>query len=129
MILINTACNDIPDEPLILEFPIDEKEELMIISPSTGDSFEPGGLLKIRWLSSPSLNEVDIYLLKNNQIVHTFALKQKNNGTYGWFIDDDIEKSGGYSIKVVNSFEEMEFDISDYFNIREKETKGRKPRP
>ena len=129
IILINTACNDIPDEPLILEYPVNEEQELLILSPSGGDIFQPGELLKVRWLSSSSLFEVDIFLLKSNKIVRTFALNRENNGTFGWFIDDDIEKSGGYSIKVINSFEEMDCDISDRFSIRDKETERRRVRP
>jgi hypothetical protein len=109
IILINTACKDLPDEPLILEYPVNEQQELLIISPSE--------------------SEVDIYLIKNNNIERTFVLNRKNNGTFGWFIDDNMVKSNNYSIKIVNSFEEMDFDISDRFSIRDEQDTKIKVRP
>jgi hypothetical protein len=129
IILINTACKDLPDEPLILEYPVNEQQELLIISPSDGDVFKSGDLLKLRWLSSTSLSEVDIYLIKNNNIERTFVLNRKNNGTFGWFIDDNMVKSNNYSIKIVNSFEEMDFDISDRFSIRDEQDTKIKVKP
>ena len=119
IILLYSGCEETVIEPTDLGIPINDNEEIIIISPSSGDIFEPGDLLKIRWLSSSSLNKVDIFLLRNNTIVHTFALDQNNNGTYGWFIDDDVDVSSSYSIKVVNSFDDENFSISERFSIKQ----------
>lgn len=123
---VNPGCSDTINELSAVDFQVNS-EKLKIISPVKGDKNIPGGLLKIRWLSNQSLARIDIYLLRSGELDRTLVLDQKNNGTFGWFIDEDIENSNFYSVKVVNSIQESNFSVSENFSIKKIVNKNVKP--
>jgi len=123
---VNPGCSDTINDSSEMEFPIN-LEKIKIISPAKGDKNKLGGILKIRWLSDYSLSNIDIYLLRSGKLDRTLVLDQKNNGTYGWFIDEDIEESHFYSVKIVNSFQDSNFSVSEKFSIKDIENKPIKP--
>ena len=116
-IVINQGCKVRVSEASDVEIPIVIVEEIIIISPSKGDMYRPGNLLKIRWVASPNLSKVNIFLLKNDIIERTLAHNQENNETFGWWIEPDIDNSAQYSVKIENIFQKENFSISETFSI------------
>jgi hypothetical protein len=122
------GCEETVNDFSVVEFPV-SLEKIEIISPAKGDKNKPGGLLKLRWLSDSSLSNVDIFLLRNGEIERILVLNQKNNGTYGWFIDEEIEESYLYKVKIVNSLQDSNFSVSEKFIIKSEDEEIIKIKP
>lgn len=93
-------------------------ENINIIAPVKDATFEPGELIKVRWLSSESLSKVDVFLLRKNMVQQTLISNFDNRGTFGWRIPEDFDNSIHYSIKVVNSSRETNYGQSGSFIIK-----------
>ena len=93
-------------------------ENINIIAPVKDATFEPGELIKVRWLSSESLSKVDVFLLRKNMVQQTLISNFDNRGTFGWRIPEDFDNSIHYSIKVVNSLRETNYGQSGSFIIK-----------
>jgi len=113
------SVNEAPDiEITIIEPPT--IENIDIIAPVNNAIFEPGDLIKVRWLSSESLSKVDVFLLRENMLKQTLISNQDNRETFGWWIPEDFDHSDNYSIKVVNSSHETNYGQSGSFSIKTK---------
>jgi len=93
-------------------------ENINIIAPVKDATFEPGELIKVRWLSSESLSKVDVFLLRKNMVQQTLISNFDNRGTFGWQIPEEFDNSIHYSIKVVNSSRETNYGQSGSFIIK-----------
>ena len=93
-------------------------ENINIIAPVKDATFEPGDLVKVRWLSSESLSKVDVFLLRKNMVQQTLISNFDNRGTFGWRIPEDFDNSIHYSIKVINSSRETNYGQSGSFSIK-----------
>ena len=115
------CCESVNEAPEIgistIEPPV-TIENINIIAPVKDATFEPGELIKVRWLSSESLSKVDVFLLRKNMVQQTLISNFDNRGTFGWRIPEDFDNSIHYSIKVANSSRETNYGQSGSFSIK-----------
>ena len=113
------SVNEAPEIGITIKDP-EIIENINIIAPVKDAIFEPGDLIKVRWLSSESLSKVDVFLLRKNMVQQSLVSNHKNTGTFGWRIPSDLDNSIHYSIKVVNSSRETNYGQSGSFSIKTK---------
>jgi hypothetical protein len=123
--LFYTGCreslvSEAPEIGIIINDPPVTIENINIIAPVKDAIFEPGKLIKVRWLSSETLANVDVFLLRKNIVQQTLISNHDNRGTFGWRIPEDFDNSIHYSIKVVNSSRETNYGQSGSFRIKTK---------
>ena len=115
------GCRDSVNEAPEIEVTIKDTETIQninILAPVKDALFEPGDLIKVRWLSSESLSKVDVFLLRKNIVRQTLVTNHTNSGTFGWRIPLEFDNSIHYSIKVVNSSRETNYGQSESFSIK-----------
>jgi hypothetical protein len=112
------SVNEAPEIGITIKDPPETIENINIIAPVKDTIFEPGELIKVRWLSSESLSKVDVFLLRKNLIQQTLIGNYDNRGTFGWRIPEEFDNSIHYSIKVVNSSRETNYGQSGSFSIK-----------
>ena len=112
------SVNEAPEIGITIKDPPETIENINIIAPVKDAIFEPGELIKVRWLSSESLSKVDVFLLRKNMVQQTLISNFDNRGTFGWRIPEDFDNSIHYSIKVVNSSRETNYGQSGSFSIK-----------
>jgi hypothetical protein len=113
-----SLVSEAPEIGVIINDPPVTIENIDIIAPVKDAKFEPGELIKVRWLSSESLANVDVFLLRKNIVRQTLISNHDNRGTFGWRIPEDFDNSIHYSIKVVNSSQEKNYGQSESFSIK-----------
>jgi len=94
-------------------------ENISIFQPKENDYFHPGEIINIKWDLFSPIAETDIFLYRKSQSQFAIILKNNNTGSYSWQIPHNIRHSLHYSIKVVNSSNNREFDFSGSFSILE----------
>jgi len=114
------SVNEASDLEITIKDPPETIENINIIAPVKDATFEPGELIKVRWLSSESLSKVDVFLLRKNIVQQTLINNFDNRGTFGWRIPEEFDNSIHYSIKVVNSARETNYGQSGSFSIKTK---------
>ncbi len=92
-------------------------EKFIISQPEENDYFSPGETITIEWLTFSSIAKADIFLYRKSQSQFAIILNEKNTGSYSWEIPQNIHPSLHYSIKVVNSSNNREFNFSGSFSI------------
>jgi Kre9/KNH-like N-terminal Ig-like domain len=92
-------------------------EKFIISQPEENDYFSPGETIAIEWLTFSSIAKADIFLYRKSQSQFAITLNEKNTGSYSWEIPQNIRPSLHYSIKVVNSSNNREFNFSGSFSI------------
>lgn len=92
-------------------------EKFIISQPEENDYFSPGETITIEWLTFSSIAKADIFLYRKSQSQFAIILNEKNTGSYSWEIPQNIRPSLHYSIKVVNSSNNREFNFSGSFSI------------
>ena len=112
------SVNEAPEIGITIKDPPETIENINIIAPVKDAIFEPGELIKVRWLSSESLSKVDVFLLRKNMVQQTLISNFDNRGTFGWRIPEDFDNSNHYSIKVVNRSRETNYGQSGSFSIK-----------
>lgn len=112
------SINEAPDLEITIKDPPATIEKINVIAPVKDATFEPGELIKVRWLSSESLSKVDVFLLRKNMVQQTLISNFDNRGTFGWLIPEEFDNSIHYSIKVVNSSRETNYGQSGSFIIK-----------
>ena len=113
-----SLVNEEPGSEITIKDPPETIENINIIAPVKDATFEPGELIKVRWLSSESLSKVDVFLLRKNMVQQTLISNFDNGGTFGWQIPEEFDNSIHYSIKVVNSMRETNYGQSGSFSIK-----------
>jgi hypothetical protein len=114
------SVNEAPEIEITIKDPPVTIENINIIAPVKDAIFEPGELIKVRWLSSETLANVDVFLLRKNIVQQTLISNHDNRGTFGWRIPEEFDNSIHYSIKVVNSSRETNYGQSRSFSIKTK---------
>jgi hypothetical protein len=94
---------------------VNQQNEIIISSPNGGEKYIQGTQVSIRWKNENNSenDKVKIYLYKDNQNYRVINEDVSNNGFYSWAIDDDVQISDNYSIKVVSYRNSSVFDQSD----------------
>lgn len=106
------------NDPGFITTDFEPSEKIVVSSPVRGENYQPGEIIQIKWLTSFStISNIDIYLYRKSALKKTIVKNLVNNGSYSWHIPDGIDNSIHYTIKVVNSSDENEFNFSERFSI------------
>ena len=94
-------------------------KHIRIILPEDDNLYYPGQRALIKWSADSGLSKVNIKLYRKNAYQRTIITNLDNTGEYQWFIPINIDKSTKYRLKVENSLNINDFDISNFFRILE----------
>jgi Kre9/KNH-like N-terminal Ig-like domain len=106
------------NDPGYITTDFEPTEKIIVSSPAKGEFYEPGELVQIKWLTSFStIPKINIYLYRKSVQQRVIIQNLSNNGSYNWRIPDEIDNSIHYTVKIVNSIDEKEFNFSGRFGI------------
>lgn len=94
------------------------KQDFEILSPKSGDLWFIGNNYEIKWISSSHSKNVSIELYRKNTMKKIISSNTENDGSYIYFVPNDLPGSNLYKIKITNLERTSEFVFSDYFSIR-----------
>ncbi len=114
-VLILYACRE--------ELPVEEKEVVYppvlikseIFSPSEGDIYYTGSIMKIKWKMPGSIKKVYIRLLRKSVVKEIISAETENDGEFEWNIDVNIKPSIHYRVEITNHDSHYPSILSDYF--------------
>jgi len=109
--------NDYPEPETVVE-PV-YLNTFTITSPAYSSFWKPGALLKIKWITTGSVEKVDIQLYRKTTLLRDLIINLMNNGIFIWNIPGDIDHSVHYHIKIINHNNPDEYELSDRFAILE----------
>ena len=78
----------------------EKPKTLLITSPKFGDVYMPGETIEIKWISSSSVEKVDIMLFRKYELKKLLAQQLINNNKFRWKIPLSINHSLHYIIKI-----------------------------
>jgi len=88
-----------------------------ITSPKNSSFWKPGDMMEIKWITSGSIDKVDIQLYRKSTFIKDLKNNLKNNGSFRWNIPYEIDHSLHYHIKIINHNNPDEYELSDRFAI------------
>ncbi len=74
-------------------------------------------MLEIKWITSGSVEKVDIQLYRKTTLIKDLKNNLNNDGSFIWYIPNDINHSLHYHIKLINHNNADEHELSDRFAI------------
>ena len=89
----------------------------IITSPEKSSFWKPGKVMEIKWITSGSVEKVDIQLYRKTTLLRNLKINLMNNGIFIWNIPGDIDHSVHYHIKIINHNNPDEYELSDRFAI------------
>lgn len=107
--------NDYPEPESVVE-PI-YLNAFTITSPKYSSFWKPGNTMEIKWITSGSIEKVDIQLFRKTTLLRDLKINLMNNGSFIWNIPNDIDHSVHYHIKIINHNNPDEYELSDRFAI------------
>jgi hypothetical protein len=90
----------------------------IIISPERASFWKPRDMMEIKWVTSGSVEKVDIQLYRKTTLIKDLKNNLKNDGSFIWYIPDNIDNSLHYQIKIINLNNPDEHELSDRFAIK-----------
>ncbi|NNG27147.1 MAG: hypothetical protein HKM87_06445 [Ignavibacteriaceae bacterium] len=96
---------------------VDYANDFVITSPERASFWRPGESLEIKWITSGSVEKVDIQLYRKTILIMDVKDKLSNSGSFTWEIPNDINHSLHYHIKILNHNNPEEYELSDRFAI------------
>lgn len=90
----------------------------IIISPERASFWKPRDMMEIKWVTSGSVEKVDIQLYRKTTLIKDLKNNLKNDGSFIWYIPDNIDNSLHYQIKIINLNNLDEHELSDKFAIK-----------
>ena len=91
----------------------------IITSPEKSSFWKPGDMMEIKWITSGSIDKVDIQLYRKSTFIRDLKYNLMNNGSFKWYIPNEIDYSLHYHIKIINHNNPDEYELSDRFAIKE----------
>ncbi len=91
----------------------------IIISPERASFWKPRDMLEIKWITSGSVEKIDIQLYRKTTLIKDLKNNLKNDGSFIWYIPNDINHSLHYHIKIINHNNPDEYELSDRFAIKD----------
>ena len=91
----------------------------IIISPERASFWKPRDMLEIKWITSGSVKKIDIQLYRKTTLIKDLKNNLKNDGSFIWYIPNDINHSLHYHIKIINHNNPDEYELSDRFAIKD----------
>ena len=74
-------------------------------------------MMEIKWITSGSVEKVDIQLYRKSEIKKSLKNNFKNDDSFIWYLPNDINHSLHYHIKITNHNNPDEHELSDRFAI------------
>jgi hypothetical protein len=90
----------------------------IIISPERASFWKPRDMLEIKWITSGSVEKIDIQLYRKTTLIKDLKNNFNNDGSFIWYIPDNIDNSLHYQIKIINLNNPDEHELSDRFAIK-----------
>jgi len=90
----------------------------IITSPEKSSFWKPGKVMEIKWITSGTVEKVDIQLYRKSSFIKDLTNNLKNNSAFIWKIPNDIDHSLHYIIKIINHNNPDEYELSDRFGIQ-----------
>jgi hypothetical protein len=119
LVIILDGCrlliNDYPEPESVVE-PV-YFNTFTIISPTYSSFWKPGDRLEIKWITSGSVEKVDIQLYRKTTLIKDLKDNLNNDGSFIWYIPNNINHSLHYHIKLINHNNADEHELSDRFAI------------
>lgn len=91
----------------------------IITAPKYSSFWKPGDMMEIKWITSGSIDKVDIQLYRKSTFKKNLENNLKNNGSFIWNIPNEIDHSLHYHIKIINHNNPVENELSDRFAIKD----------
>ena len=91
----------------------------IITSPKRASFWKPGDRLEIKWITSGSVEKVNIQLYRKTTLIKDLKDNLNNDGSFIWYIPNDINHSLHYHIKIINHNNPDEYELSDRFAIKD----------
>lgn len=100
----------------IVQVPI-ESSRIAVTAPVHGSIWEPGDIIRIKWLAT-SINNIDVQLYRKSSYQYTIQNNLENTGSFDWLIPVDINLSSHYSLKIINHNNPDTYQFSGTFGIQ-----------
>jgi len=107
--------NDYPEPETVVE-PV-YLNAFTITSPTYSSFWKPGAIMEITWITSGSIDKVDIQLYRKTTLLRDLKINLMNNDVFKWNIPSDIDHSVHYHIKIINHNNPNEYELSERFAI------------
>lgn len=117
-ILLLIGCRESEKFVNVEIIPVYSKQEFQIVSPKSGDIWFTSNEYEIKWITSARAKDVIIELYRKNTRKKIISSKTENDGSFYYFVPNDLESSNMYRIKIINYDDTTEFIFSNYFSIR-----------
>ena len=92
-------------------------KSITIMSPTDSTSWETSSEQTVTWTSTGDMDKVVIELYLYNDYCDDISIFANNDGSYKWFIPDNLKSSSKYQVKITYLFQYSLNDYSDYFEI------------
>ncbi len=92
-------------------------DSITITNPTDSTSWETSSEHTVTWTSTGDMDHLVIELYLDNDYCTDIATLANNDGSYKWFIPDDLKSSSKYQVKITHLFQYSLNDYSDYFEI------------
>lgn len=99
--------------------PNDEPITIKVISPRTGDVFQTGDDLQIRWQTTGTVNYLTVQLFRGSELVFPITVSTTNDEVLTWYIPNAVTSSSNYRIRVVSGENNNVYSFSEIFTIRQ----------
>jgi hypothetical protein len=86
-------------------------------SPERASFWKPGTIMEIKWITSGSIEKIDVQLYKKSSFIKNLGNNVDNYGLFSWHIPNDIMHSVHYHIKIINHNNPDEYELSGRFAI------------
>jgi hypothetical protein len=93
------------------------RNSITVTNPTSSDSYELGAEIDIKWLTTGTIDYVDIKIYKENTLFSTIAIRTDNDGSYSWTIPSNCEPGTNWKIRITDADDESVYDWSDWFEI------------
>jgi hypothetical protein len=103
-------------EPVSVVEP-DYLNAFIITSPEKSSFWKPGNKMEIKWITSGSVDKVDLQLYRKTALKKDLKYNLNNSGSFIWDIPVNIDHSVHYHIKIINHSNPDEYELSDRFAI------------
>lgn len=90
---------------------------ITVTNPTSSSSWELSTTHTITWTTTGDVNVVDITLYKDNSMECSIHVYATNDGSYSWFIPNDLEPDSDYQVVITDVYEPSVHGYSQYFEI------------
>lgn len=106
-------------QPESIVQPVETKNNFVITSPKYAASYKHSESMNIKWLTSGSVEKINIKLFRKSAFQFDIANAADNNGSYNWKVPEDLSNSLHYILRIENTNNSNEYTLSERFIIED----------